>query len=204
MSSSMKSRELSQGAFDALLDKLDLDRERAGFRYEEIRRVLIRYLCFHGSPYAEEHADLAINVVAERVRENKPFDAANPLPHFVAVARNLLRDHWKGRHKRALTLEALPPGSQPSHDPDEEKLRLSEREESDRRTECLNRCLSDLPDDERELIRRYYIEEKALKTKSRREMAGETGRSINALRVKAHRVRKKLERCCRECMKVSE
>ena len=204
MPSLKKQRALTQEALDAMLDRLDPDQDTAGIKYEEIRRALIRYLRFGGSLIPEEHADEAINICADRIYHDKPFDAANPKAHFFAVARNILRDYRKNRGRRPLSLEELPRVKEPSHDPDEEKLRLSEREESDRRTECLNRCLSELRDDERELIRRYYLEEKALKTKRRREMAGETGRSINALRVKAHRVRKKLERCCGECMKGSE
>lgn len=199
-----KSRLMSQQAFNAMLEKLDPNRDRAGLKYEEIRRALIRYLRFHGSHIPEDHADEAINVLAERIFENKPFDAANPLPHFFAAARNILRDYRKNRGKRPLSLDELPASREPSRDPDEERLRQSEREQSEHQAYCLDRCLSDLPGEDRELIRRYYLELKAENAKRRNEIAGESGRSVTALRVKVHRVRKKLERCCDHCMRGSD
>lgn len=196
-----KSRRLSQRAFNAMLEKLDPDRDRAGLKYEEIRRALIRYLRFQGSHIPEDHADEAINIVAERIFENKAFDAANPLPHFLAAARNILRDYWKDRGKRPLSLHDLPSSREPFRNPDEERMRLFEREQSEHQARCLDRCLSELPSQDRELIERYHLELKTENAKRRSEIAGESGRSVTALRVKVHRVRKKLERCCDNCMK---
>ena len=204
MFSSKNRRALSRPALDAMLERLGHDQDLAGLKYQEIRAALIRYLRCGGCLTPEEHADEVINIVAERVLENKPFNSSNPNAHFFAVARNLLRDYWKKRDRQPLPLEELPPGLQPFHDPEEEQQERARRETSERQAECLDRCLRELAVEEYDLILRYYMNEKAEKTRGRREIAGETGKSINALRVKAHRIRKKLERCCDECMQLPE
>lgn len=198
---SRKSLLISKEAFEALLHRLDPDRERAALRYEEIRCALIRYLRFHGSPAPEEQADEAINIVAERIRAGKSFDTDKATAHFFFVARNLLREYRKKRDRWASSLDELPSGRQPVYDTEEERMKQAEMEESHRAGECLRRCLNDLPTDERRLIQRYYREEKSAKIKDRKQIASESGRSINSLRVKAYRIRKKLKRCFDRHMK---
>ena len=204
MSRSSKPRFLAQEALDAMLSRLDPDRERAGLGYEAIRRTLIGFLRFNGSVAPEDQADKAIDIVANRILNGEAFDASNPKRHFLAVARNLLRDEWKIRNRRPVSLEVLPPRQEPFNDPHSDSLEELSRVETERRNNCLSGCLKELVADDRELIRRYYLELTSVKKMGRREIAGETGRSMGALRVKVHRVRRKLERCCERCMNEAE
>ncbi len=48
---------LTSETFAALLFSLDADRERAGEKYEDLRRTLIRFFEWRGAPFPEEHAD---------------------------------------------------------------------------------------------------------------------------------------------------
>ena len=62
--------------------------------------------------------------------------------------------------------------------------------------ECLRRCLARLPEDQRRLILRYHGEDDRIR--SRQELAEELGIALNALRIRAHRVRRDLEQCVRQ------
>ena len=63
---------LSQEAFDRLLAWLDPDRDRAGERYEEIRRKLIGIFLRRGCSTAEDLTDEAINRVKSQGRDRRP------------------------------------------------------------------------------------------------------------------------------------
>ena len=72
-------------------------------------------------------------------------------------------------------------------------------EESPRQM-CLDRCLGGLPVETRRLIRDYYSEEGSAKIRLRRQMAKALGIEMNALRIRAHRIRLGLESCVKECV----
>ena len=59
-------------------------------------------------------------------------------------------------------------------------------------------CFATLPDRARRLILSYYAEERAAKIEHHRAMATEFGRSVNALRIEVHRIRKTVRECVNE------
>src|SRR3989442_16018156 len=60
---------LTADAFTKLLDRLGADRQRAGEKYEDLRRTLIRFFEWRGAPFPEEHADESFNRVARKLGE---------------------------------------------------------------------------------------------------------------------------------------
>jgi DNA-directed RNA polymerase specialized sigma24 family protein len=68
------------------------------------------------------------------------------------------------------------------------------------RIECLRQCLSTLPQKSRELITQYYEDDGSAKIKRRKELAARLGMQLNALRIRACRVREKLEQCMGRCL----
>src|SRR2546421_12507552 len=58
---------LTADTFAKLLDRLDPDRERAGERYEELRRTLTRFFEWRGAPFAGEHTDGVFNRIARKL-----------------------------------------------------------------------------------------------------------------------------------------
>jgi DNA-directed RNA polymerase specialized sigma24 family protein len=69
------------------------------------------------------------------------------------------------------------------------------------RFDCLERCLESLPAENRELILQYYLEEKRAKIDARKHLASQLGIPLNALRIRAHRIRGFLDQCVTGCMK---
>ncbi len=61
--------DLTAAQFDALLRRLDTDRNRAGEKYEEVRWKLVRFFQWNSCLAAEELVDETLNRVAERVAE---------------------------------------------------------------------------------------------------------------------------------------
>jgi hypothetical protein len=66
---------------------------------------------------------------------------------------------------------------------------------------CLERCLSKIQPESRELILEYYRGEQRAKIERRSELATSLGLTTNALSIRACRIRSKLEICVRTCAK---
>ena len=177
---------LTQTAFDQLLDWLDPDREKAGKKYENIRRKLIRILACKGSSAAEDLADEAINRVAKRVAEIAPTYVGEPALYFFGVAQNVFLESVK---KPPFTPTPPPP------DP---------AEEVERRHQCLESCMRRLPADSREMIREYYAATERVMIDHRKRLAERLGIAPNALRIRVHRLRAALKECTLKCLRDGE
>src|SRR5262249_58621256 len=76
--------------------------------------------------------------------------------------------------------------------------------EGKQRLDCLEQCLNQLENKERELILEYYQGEKRTKIERRAHLATSLGLSLNALSIRACRIRNKLEDCVRKCCDKTE
>jgi DNA-directed RNA polymerase specialized sigma24 family protein len=74
-------------------------------------------------------------------------------------------------------------------------------EDLEQEYECLDRCIGELTPANRELILEYYREEKQAMIDNRKRMAESLGITLNALRVRADRIRSNLEKCVINCLK---
>jgi DNA-directed RNA polymerase specialized sigma24 family protein len=72
-------------------------------------------------------------------------------------------------------------------------------EGEERRLECLDGCLAQLRPDQRELVVDYYRDAKRRKIERRRALAARLGISLNALAIRACRIRSTLETCVSAC-----
>lgn len=183
---------LTPDAFEKLLGVLGEDREQAGQRYETIRAGLVRFFEWRGCGGAESLADETIDRVCRKLEGGEPIDGGGA--YFHAVARNVLKEHLRGRqrHERLSWAISPPEGYAWEHP----LLTVGERE----RLACLERCLQSLTEGERDLIRRYYGAEPAEKATAHARLAQRLGISAGNLRVRAYRVRRALEVCITRCL----
>ena len=66
--------------------------------------------------------------------------------------------------------------------------------------QCLESCLDHLPAENRDLVVQYYQKEKQAKIEHRKRLATEFGIAVNALRIRAHRIRLTLQHCVEDCL----
>jgi RNA polymerase sigma factor (sigma-70 family) len=186
---------LTQDSFNKLLMQLGSTAEDAGLEYERIRGRLIRYFEWQKCSDPEQLADETINRVTRGLEDGKEIWTSNPLSFFYGVARNVAREQW--RKQETVSLEQLgPKAPHLQHQDENSELVKSQDEEFG----CLEKCARALPDTQRNLIINYYFGEKSLKIHRRKELADEFGISMNALRIRAHRIREELEACVAGCV----
>jgi DNA-directed RNA polymerase specialized sigma24 family protein len=183
-----KDWELTQAAFDRLLERLDTDRDEAGKRYEELRRKLVGLLRFWGSRYPEEGADEAITRTARKIVEGETIENLNA--YVIQIARFTYLEQVK---KEAGERAAVPvsPLEQPhAVDPVQEKQRAA----------CYQECLNRLSTPDRELIFAYY---QGSAVPDRENLAMQRGMLLSSLRVITFRIRKRLKDCQQNCFEDS-
>ena len=175
--------------FNALLTWLDPDRERAGQKYEEIRNSLIHIFQWRGACDAEDLADETITRVINKVPEIAPGYSGDPAVYFYAVAK---RQAFEVTRRLQAQVELENPEKLPD-------LPSEDRNNREAEYECLEKCLENLPADDRELILLYYQQEQP-KIDYRKELARRYNLAPNALRVKVHRIRATLHNCINKCL----
>jgi DNA-directed RNA polymerase specialized sigma24 family protein len=182
MSPAKKLRTLEQADFDRLLGWLDRDADVAGTRYEQIRWRLIAILASRGCQVPEELADETIDRVARRVIDIRETYVGDKAIYFLGVMNNVHHEFLKRRPQ--------PRVIEPPSDPDtKERVHL-----------CLDKCLEKLSPHARQIIERYYAENKRAKITLRKRIANELGITASNLRLRALRIREKLQLCIDDCL----
>lgn len=177
--------------FEKLLRHLDENRERAGEKYEEIRRKLARFFAWNDCFPEEDYADMTFDRVASKL----VTESIHNIVAFIwAVAKNIKRECYK--RPRSISIEDLPPEKVPQTGHPEPIILESTEEE--RRRHCLQTCLQKLSESERELFLEY--EYYAAKARKMDTLAARLALTVSALRTRAHRIRRRVEVCILRCL----
>ena len=179
---------LTQDAFDRLLIALGGDRDRGGEKYLEIRTNLTRFFEWRGCSFPEDHADETFNRIARKIDEGETI--LNPAGYAMGVARLLLLEILKSRQREQTALNEIGTASDVYVAVDDGEDRLT----------CLRDCLQSLSPDNRELILQYYQGEKGEKIQNRKKLLDRLGIPVNTLRMRALRLRERLQVCVEECL----
>jgi len=92
-------------------------------------------------------------------------------------------------------IEKMAPSQALSANPEEIMLRETEHLEKERLLECLNQCLQKLSPESLHLITEYHQGEEASDKIRRKKLAQALGIPLNALRIRAYRIRVEIEEC---------
>jgi RNA polymerase sigma factor (sigma-70 family) len=184
---------LTREALDKLLVFLDKNRERAASRYEIIRRKLMKYFECRRCCSPEDLADETINRVARKILEGKEIWTNDPANYFYGVARNVLKEYRTELERELSLLETLPSLTRPCENTLRQQEIEFERNNLEQQLACLEYCLQQLSPDNRQIIVNYYQGEKGERIKNRKLIAERLGIPTNALRIRVHRIREKLE-----------
>jgi DNA-directed RNA polymerase specialized sigma24 family protein len=179
-----KMANTSQSNFDLMLVWLNPNRELAAQKYESIRRRVIEILASRGCYEADDWADVVIDRVVSKVDQVIVGFEGDPAFYFFGVTKKVFFEYLEYLKKKPSTY--VPPPPPP------EELELEHA--------CLESCSSELPAEDRELIQKYYCQTGREKIDNRKEMAKKLGIGLNALRIRAHRIRIVLRRCIEHCL----
>lgn len=189
-----KDWELSSSPFHQLLQWFDQGEDSGGEKYLEMRRRLVLYFDRKNCASPDELADETFNRVARRLEEEGEIVTDSPAHYCYIVARFVLLETLR-KQQREEPLDARKSTTwapQASAD--------GESQERESRWNCLDRCMGTLESGDRELIISYYQGDQRAKVNNRNSIAAKMGLTKNALRIRACRIRDKLDVCVRRCL----
>lgn len=174
---------LTEQAFNKLLACFSPDRDEAAGKYELMRTKLIRYFEWKATTLPEDKADVTINRVARKIDEGKTI--YNLPGYFYRVSELVFLEST--RERESVALDDLPEIQDDTPLADDQK---------EARLLCLDNALDKLPIKNRNLILDYYRGETRAKIDRRRKLADAA--TMNALRIRTCRLRKKLEKSVKD------
>jgi DNA-directed RNA polymerase specialized sigma24 family protein len=141
---------------------------------------------------ADQLADETLNRVARRLdEEGGNIETETPARYCYIVARFVFMEYLRSNEREVAALDNV-----------SRQVNAISNEDLDRKEkllECLDRCAAKLEPSQRELIFGYYVGEQRAKISNRRSLAQTLGITVNALSIRACRIRDKLEGCVKEC-----
>jgi DNA-directed RNA polymerase specialized sigma24 family protein len=180
---------LTESAFERLVTWLDENSEPKGERYVVIRRRLAQYFDRKNCSSPFELADETLNRVARRLEQEGEITGSTPSQFCFNTARYIVLESRR----------------RPGHEQLNEDLASSpqfskEGEWEQQRSDCLEKCLQTLEAEDRIIILGYYQGERRARIDNRKLIAAKLGVSMNALTIRACRIRIKLESCIKKCL----
>jgi DNA-directed RNA polymerase specialized sigma24 family protein len=193
-------RGLTPVAFTRLLQWLDDGTESNGETYLEMRRRLVFYFDRRNRLSADELADETLTRVGRTLEKDGAIATRPPARYCYVVAKFVLLEDIRREQQHAtvddqqLADDGPPPrrGAKPAEADEEAALR-------EKRLDCLDRCLDQLKADQRAFVLDYYRDTGHDKIVRRRNLARQLGISMNALGIRACRLRGTLETCVEGC-----
>jgi DNA-directed RNA polymerase specialized sigma24 family protein len=173
-------------AFEKFLAWLGPDREQAGEKYQKIQFRLTKIFSCHGCTEPETLADETIDRVIAKTDWLLENYVGDPIRYFCGVARNVLKEDVRYR-----VVPQLPLKEETEHD-----------EGGQKRYDCLDKCMAELPQAGRSLVLAYYEEEGNAKIVLRKKLAEEGGTTLRALRLRVFHIRLQLNKCMKTCLQV--
>jgi DNA-directed RNA polymerase specialized sigma24 family protein len=159
-----------------------------------MRRRLVSYFERRNRRSADDLADETLNRIGRTLEMTGAIATTPPARYCYVVARFVLLEDLRGQCRLTPFEEArgdaaaVIPGDPLC--PEDDDLAVMEQ-----RLACLDGCLQKLRPEQRELIVEYYRDARRQKIERRRELARRLGISMNALCIRAYRIRDALEAC---------
>lgn len=186
-------------AFGRFLNWLDEGTESGGAKYLEVRRRLVSYFDRKNCPQSDELADETLRRVARRLEEEGGAIVMPPLQYCYIVAKFVFLEHRRDAGSSPVSLDERVTDDPRSGGPALSALADGQPDAKEKRAQCLDSCLAKLTAENRQLICGYYWGELRAKIDHRRAIAARSGLTMNALSIKACRIRATLEVCVKEC-----
>ena len=181
-------------SLETLLTWLDPDRDEAWEKYQEIWERLIKIFTWNGCKDVEELAGEVMKRVEPKVPElmEKFSEEEDPARYFYGVAQILVRENRRTaarfsefEEESGLGVVAYPVEPDAV---DVYELKLGH----------LDHCLDQLSERDREIVLQYYQFDSESKLADRKRLAERFSLTMNALWIRASRLRTRVRNCVRE------
>ncbi len=184
---------LPDNAFQLLLARLDADEASAAAKYEELRLKLSKFFVWKGCPESNSDtlADGTLDRVAAKLAQGTEIKS---IKAYTCETGRYIWLEYRRKNKEDNFGEETP----------EIPVFPDFPEDPDVRIACLRSCLVEVSsnDSDRMLILGYYDTENVAKIKDQRKtLAEKLGLTANTLKVKASRLRDRLEKCINDCVR---
>lgn len=189
MSARAPSSSADAAALARLLERLDADPAAAGDRYEDLRHTLLRFFEWRHVGLADLAADETIDRLGRRIAGGETV--VDVRAYALGIARLVALEYHRRPDARHTPLDEV------------STRRLAapaERGGDPPQLACFDGCFAALADDHRQFMLAYYTASGRARIDARAELASRLGLSANALRLRAQRVRDRLEGCIRGCL----
>ena len=181
-----------------LLVRLDLDAGNAWEKYRSLRLRLVKFFEWNQCFFPEELADEVLDRVAQKPQDEEIQDVTK---FVIGVARNLRLEAYK-KSQRESHIEDWPGGQESLADPRDHEREIVTEMDHQGGLDCLRGCLENLKQEDRDLAIDYYSAEEEEQKVHRQKLASAAGITMIALRVRANRLRDKLELCVSSCLEL--
>jgi len=187
---------LTEDAFRQFLKWLDEGVESHGEKYLQMRRRLVLYFDRKNCLAPDELADETLGRVARKLEEQGAITDLSPAHYCYIVARFVFLEYLRRDEHGHSSVEEL---ARSGDSPEGPALSGGDVvfEAKEKLLDILESCLDHLAPGERELILEYYRGEGRSRIESRRRLAERLGLSVNALSIRACRIRNRVEDCVR-------
>lgn len=182
----------SQTDFDKFLALLDANRETAGVKYESLRLRLIKFFEWRNCETAEELADTVFDRILRKIAEGEAIQNINA--YSAGVAQFVFKENLRNPAFLSDSLE-----ENPNVQNFAEKDSPETNETENLRFDCLEKCLSAMDLETRQLLIAYHDTDERTMIPTRKRIAESLEISLNTLRIRVCRLKSKLENCVRDC-----
>jgi DNA-directed RNA polymerase specialized sigma24 family protein len=173
---------MTQESLEHLLNRLDNNREEAGIKYISLRRDLMNFFRLKGHLIPEEASDETLDRVAARLAMGEQVQDIRSYSY--GVARYIQLEHRRKQARAQVALESYKHFQSANEAVDEGRFKL------------LAKCLEEISPQDRSLLTTYYEDlVSSERTRRRNELSAHLGYSSSQLRLRVHRLRRKVENC---------
>jgi DNA-directed RNA polymerase specialized sigma24 family protein len=183
--------EATQDDLKRLLKRLDRDPEIAWESYLTVWQKLVKFFQHHNYAPAGDHAHEVLSRIARR-------DDLGDIRNVGAFAYGVARKMISEKPNRETSLEGLPEATVSNWTSG--PIDPTDNIDRQRKLRCIQHCLERLPENERNLFLSFELADSETRVHDRSKLAAGAGVSAGALRVRAFRIRRDLERCAGKCL----
>ena len=181
-------KEINPDDFNAFLAWLSQQKIEGSEAYEKARQRLIIFFTSRKCRDPERLVDETIDIAIFKLKMAEIPAEAQPIAYLFGIAKNVSWEYWRNYKKEQDIIDKIP------KPPSDSQLEIESRHA------CLDRCLNELPQDDRTILLTYYSQTRRAKIEMHRKLAERCKLTPNALRNRVFRLNKRMARCVNSCL----